>query len=368
MIPQRAQLALPRGSIRLPAFLPDATQGVVRALDATDTLRCGVQAVMMNVFHLMQRPGSSVIARLGGLHRMFGWDRPIITDSGGFQAYSLIRRNPKLGSLTDRGMLYRPEGSTRRIRLAPEKSIQLQMKYGADMVICLDDCTHVDESLSEQRDSVRRTILWARRCKAEYLRRLEDRGSERDMHPLILAVIQGGGEPALRRECAEALLEIGFDAFGLGGWPLDAQGNLLTDVIAYLRELVPPEYPLHALGVGHPAYILECARLGYDLFDSSMPTRDARHGRLQVFESDGAGPEPFANRWFSYLYIHDERHIRDDAPISAHCDCPCCAKYSRAYLHHLFKTGDTLYHRLATLHNLRFTTLLMERIRDATCG
>jgi len=359
----RAHLNLAHGRLDLPAFLPDATHGVVRALDPADLQGCRVQAVMMNAFHLMQRPGSTTIKRLGGLHRMFAWPGPIATDSGGFQAYSLIRQDPRRGSLSDRGLVYRPEGSSRKINLSPQKSLRLQMDYGADLVICLDDCTHVDDAPLEQRKSVKRTIAWARRCKAEYLRRYPDPHGE-DHRPLIYAVIQGGGILTLRRECARELLAIGFDGFGLGGWPLDAQGNLLTEIIGYVRELVPNEFPLHALGVGHPAHILACARMGYDLFDSSMPTRDARHGRLLVWETDGLPANPTEKGWFSHLYIQDERHIKDDAPISGRCDCLCCASYSRALLHHLFKMGDSLYHRLATIHNLRFVTQLMQRIRD----
>jgi len=336
------QLNLAHGRLHLPAFLPDATHGVVRTLDPIDLAGCQVQAVMMNAFHLMQRPGSSTIKRLGGLHRMFGWDGPIMTDSGGFQAYSLIRQNPRLGSLNDRGLIFRPEGSSRKINLSPEKSVRLQMGYGADMVICLDDCTHVEEAPSAQRDSVRRTIVWARRC--------------------------GGGIRELRRQCAEELLAIGFDGYALGGWPLDAQGDLLTDIIGYVRELVPPEYPAHALGVGHPAHILTCAGLGYDLFDSSMPTRDARHGRLHIWETDGLPTTPSEGGWFSYLYIQDARHMKDDAPLSSRCDCLCCANYSRAFMHHLFKMGDSLYYRLATVHNLRFITQLMQRMRDGRHG
>jgi len=358
----RACLALPHGEVPLPAFLPDATYGVVRALDAADALHCRVSAVMMNVFHLMQRPGSTTIKSLGGLHRLFGWDRPIITDSGGFQAYSLIRQNPRLGSLTDGGLIFRPEGSSRKISLSPEKSIQLQMRYGADVVICLDDCTHVQESVESQRESVRRTIKWAKRCKQEYLKWLGEDEAASSPRRLIFAVIQGGGQLDLRRQCAEELLAIGFDGFGFGGWPLDAQGNLLAEIIAYTRELVPREFPMHALGVGHPGHIVECFRLGYDLFDSAMPTRDARHGRLLAFGPEEPPISP-AGKWFSYLYIQDEQHVKSDKPISPTCDCLCCRQYSRAYMRHLFKVGDSLFFRLATIHNLRFMTQLMERLR-----
>jgi queuine tRNA-ribosyltransferase len=353
-------LDLLHGALHLPAFLPDATQGVVRAVDAADLVACGVQALQMNVFHLMQQPGSSTIQALGGLHAMAGWARPIITDSGGFQIYSLIRQKPQSGAVTRRGLLFRPDGTDRKFNLTPEKSVQLQMSYGADVVICLDDCTHVDDPLPAQVESVARTIDWGRRCKAEFERRL----AQSDKRPLLLAVIQGGGERGLRRRCAEALLEIGFDGFGFGGWPLDAQGRLLADILATVRELVPPEFPLHALGVGHPANIAECARLGYSLFDSTLPTRDARHGRLYAWNGDPRTWSGWAaGEAFSYIYIGDKKHIKAAAPLSGFCDGPCCSAYSLGYLHHLYKIGDSLFMRLATIHNLRFMVQLMENLR-----
>jgi queuine tRNA-ribosyltransferase len=356
-----SSLSLPSGSVQLPAFLPDATRGVVRALDTLDVVQCQIQALQMNVFHLMQRPGSSVIKASGGLHRLFGWDRPIVTDSGGFQVYSLIRQNAGYGQLTEQGMIFRPDGR-RRINLTPEKSIQLQVAYGADVVVCLDDCTDPEEPFGVQREAVTRTIKWAGRCKREFVHQLEQRRLLPDKSPLLLAVIQGGGNRELRKECAEALLEMGFDAYGLGGWPLDTEGHLLLDVIAYIRELVPTQWPMHALGIGQPANVVACAKLGYSLFDSTMPTRDARHGRLYVFDQDPTG-SALTENWYSYLYIQDVKHIRSDEPLSRYCDCLCCARYSRAYLYHLLRIRDPLFYRLATMHNLRFMTQLMERLR-----
>jgi queuine tRNA-ribosyltransferase len=357
----RIGLELPRGRLQLPVFLPDATRGVVRAMDSADLLRCGVQGLQMNVFHLMQKPGSSTIKALGGLHKLLGWRRPIVTDSGGFQVYSLVRQNPKYGQLTEKGMLFRPDGS-RRINLTPEKSIQLQVGYGADVVICLDDCTHADEPPLAQLEAVERTIKWARRCKAEFERQVEQRQLAPDVTPLLLAVVQGGSDRDLRRRCAAELLEIGFDGFGLGGWPLDSAGNLLVETIAYVRELIPSGVPMHALGIGQPASVVACARMGYDLFDSTMPTRDARHGRLYAFTSDPASNRLLGD-WYTYLYIADSQYIRADSPISPYCDCLCCADYSLAYLHHLFKINDPSFYRLATAHNLRFMMQLMARLR-----
>jgi queuine tRNA-ribosyltransferase len=367
MIP--TSIPIRENHIQTPVFLPDATLGVVRSLDATDLVACHIQAVVMNTFHLMQHPGSSTIHALGGLNKMTGWSGPIVTDSGGFQAYSLIHQNPKFGSINDKGIIFQPEGGSRKYQLTPEKCIQLQSGYGSDVIICLDDCTHVDASREDQEASVRRTIDWARRGKAEYSRLIESsRISDRD-RPLLFAVVQGGGYLDLRKACAESLLEIGFDGYGYGGWPLDADGSLLADLIGYTRQIIPPAYPMHALGVGHPANLVACFRLGYTLFDSAMPTRDARHGRLYALSqpfstgsqaSRGAFWKHFEGDWLNYVYIGDDKHIRSNHPVSLGCDCLCCRHYSLGYLHHLFKINDTLFFRLATIHNLRFMTQLTE--------
>lgn len=359
-------LSLSHGALRFPVFLPDATQAVVRSVDSSDLEACGIEALVMNAYHLMQRPGSSTIQSLGGLHRMSGWRRPIITDSGGFQIYSLIHENPKNGKISDQGAVFQPEGAPRKYQLSPEKSIQLQIGYGADVVICLDDCTHVDASRGEQESSVRRTIAWARRSKVEYERLIGQKKLDPDERPLIFGVIQGGGFEDLRKICAEALLEIGFDGFGFGGWPLDNNGALLTDIIEYTRSLVPVHYSMHALGIGHPLNVVACWRLGYGIFDCAMPTRDARHGRLYTFANPADAPQSGLTqdrKWLVYQYINDEKHIRSDRPISPFCDCPACSRYSAGYLHHLFKINDAAFLRLATLHNLRFMVQLTDRIR-----
>ncbi len=359
---KRSSLQLPHGRIDLPIYMPDATLGVVRAVDATDLEQCQVQALVMNTFHLMQKPGSSTIQALGGLHSMSGWSSPIITDSGGFQAYSLIQQNAKFGTLDDNGITIKPEGADRKFHLTPEKAVQLQMSYGADIIMCLDYCTHVDAPVATQEDAVLHTIAWAKRCKHEFERLLKQKHFEEGKQPLLYGVIQGGGTPELRRRCAEALLEIGFDGFGYGGWPLDNKGQLLTDIITYTRELIPDRYPMHALGVGHPGNVAECTRIGYDIFDSAMPTRDARHARLYTFTS---AETSFAvgEKWFAYTYVNDDKHIKDDRPVSQFCDCLCCSRYSQGYMHHLFKINDTLFYRLATIHNLRFMTTLTERLQ-----
>ncbi len=204
-----------------------------------------------------------------------------------------------------------------------------------------------------------RTISWAKRCRTEFDRLTEERGFEAERMPRLFAVVQGGGDKSERKRCADALLEIGFDGYGYGGWPLDAEYRLLDEMLGYVRELVPAEYPLHALGVGHPENVAACARMGYQMFDSALPTRDARRGRLYTF----TGPDGLRGEWFRGIYIHDKAHVRDAGSISDHCDCATCRTYSRGYLQHLFRLKDHLFYRLATVHNLRFMRLLEDRMR-----
>lgn len=357
-------LQTPHGQLRFPIFLPDATRAVVRTVDSHDLQRAGIEALVMNTYHLMQNPGSTTIKALGGLHQMAAWKAPILSDSGGFQIYSLIRENAKYGSITDNGAVFRPDG-IKKINLSPEKSIQLQFSYGADIMVTLDDCTHVDDPETAQVASVERTVKWAKRCRAEFDKQVAARGLNEDQRPLLFAVVQGGGKADLRRDCAGRLLEIGFDGYGYGGWPLDAENNLLEEMLAVSRESIPADYPMHALGVGHPPNIVRCAELGYQIFDSAMPTRDARNGRLYTFLINDHGSILADPRsWFSYVYLGDKKHIKDAQPISEFCTCQVCQNYSMGYLHHLFKIGDDLYKRLATIHNLAFMAQLSKKLRS----
>ena len=317
----------------------------------------------MNMFHLSQKPGATVVKSLGGLHRMADWDGPIITDSGGFQAFSLIHQNPKLGQITDRHLSFETGAHSKRYILTPEKSIRLQLQMGADGLFCLDECTHVDAGEQAQVQAVKRTIAWARRCKDEFLRVIEQQKTTADRRPLLFGVVQGGASFELRRECAEALLEIGFDGFGFGGWPLDAEGNLLAEMLQYTRKLIPSQFSLHALGVGDPRNIAACAAMGYALFDSSMPTRDARHGRLYTFGSGDVDLLSPGGEWLKYVYLGDKKHLKNPQPLESGCDADCCTRFSLGYLHHLFRCQDPSFQRLATIHNLRFMTRLTSLLR-----
>ncbi|HPD14858.1 MAG TPA: tRNA guanosine(34) transglycosylase Tgt [Planctomycetota bacterium] len=348
----------PHGDVALPAFFPDATRAVVRSLDAADLEACGVPGLVVCAFHLARRPGSKAVAAMGGVHRLMGWQRPVITDSGGFQVFSLIRQNPKLGTLTRREAIFRLAEGGKAGRLSPEKSIQVQLRLGADILVCLDDCTHPTAPRDEQAASVARTIAWAERCKAEFERGVSRRSSPEAVRPLLFAVIQGGADAELRRLCARELVAMGFDGYGFGGWPFDAHGRLLDDILALTADLMPCDRPRYALGLGSPGALVACARMGYTLFDCALPTRDARRGRLYVFGTQG-------DLSYDRLYLRDAAHRRDRGPVSDACDCLCCRAYSRAYLHHLFAIGDSLAWRLATVHNLRFYAMLMGRLRNS---
>jgi queuine tRNA-ribosyltransferase len=346
--------------ISLPIFIPDATFGVVRGLDAQDLHACGIQAIMMNTFHLMQSPGASIIQSTGGLGPFSGWKQTIFTDSGGFQAYSLIREGPRFGHLSDKGITFQAKGKGRKFLLTPEKCIQLQFDLRSHVFFCLDDCTHVDNTDEEQRIAVERTIQWAGRCKREYEKILNQKEIDEQNRPLLFAIVQGGKSYPLRELCAEALLEIGFDGYGYGGWPLDKQGKLVEDMLMATRELIPQQYPLHALGIGHPEFIIRCAQMGYELFDSALPTRDARHGRLYRFAPNSSPAQIRKGEWGEFVYIQDERYTRNTCPLSEQCDCSTCQHTSTAYLHHLYMINDVLYQRLATIHNLHYITQLCQ--------
>ncbi|MEZ4673436.1 MAG: tRNA guanosine(34) transglycosylase Tgt [Caldilineaceae bacterium] len=363
-MPPEIALALLTARYRCQRFCP-MPRWALCAVDSEDLHNCGIGGVVMNTFHLMQHPGSSTVQALGGLHEMCGWSAPILTDSGGFQAYSLIRQNAKYGQLTNNGITFQPDGAGRKFQLTPEKCIQLQMSYGADILMCLDDCTHVDDVVETQRESVRRTIAWAARCRKEFDQLIKQKKLGEGERPLLFGVIQGGGSEELRRECATALLAIGFDGYGYGGWPLDADGALLTDMLAYTRNLVPATYAMHALGVGHPVSIAACAAMGYGIFDSALPTRDARRGRLYTFTADDVQPVAHHGDWFRFLYLTDDKYIKDRSPISDYCDCLTCRNYSRGYLNHLYRANDAAFMRLTTIHNLHFMAELMERLEPA---
>lgn len=230
--------------------------------------------------------------------------------------------------------------------------------------MCIDYCTHPDDSFETNSLSVKVTVEWARRCRDEYDKQIKSRRIPLEKRPLLFAIIQGGSFPELRKKCADELISIGFDGFGFGGYPVDSSGILVEDILRYTADLMPDNKPKYAMGLGKPDGVIKCIEMGYNLFDCVIPTREARHNRLYRFENF----EDKNSLAYSVYYILDEDHIRDTRPISEGCDCLTCTNYSRAYLYHLFKIGDSLAYRLATIHNLRFYSRLMEKLRVTKCG
>ena len=337
-------------SVPLPAFFPDGTRGVVKTVCPADLAACGVRGIVMNSYHLMSKPGQSTIKALGGLHAFSGWKGPIIVDSGGFQVFSLIRENSSLGEIRKNEIIFRHEG--KKTVLTPEKCVQTGLGYGADVIMALDYCTHPSDPQKIQEEATHTTIRWGERCMEAF--KVKPGNSK------LFGIIQGGNDKKLRKECAEALVSMGYTNFGFGGWPLDEEGRLVEEILAYTSELMPTKSIKYAMGVGKPENIARCVNLGYNLFDCVIPTREARRGRLYVFNGESVTAN---NKFYFFHYILDEKHRRDKEPVSLHCDCYTCQNYSKGYLRHLASIGDSLAERLATIHNLRFYTMLMERLK-----
>jgi len=301
----------------------------------------------------------AIIRKHGGINKFINYQRPILTDSGGFQVFSLLRENSKNGQINKNEIIFRPNQGKDKIVFTPEKCVQLQFAIKSDIIMCLDYCTHPDDSDETQQLSVETTVRWALKCKREYELQLKNYKYTNEKRPLLFAIIQGGNDRGLRKLCAEKLIDMGFDGFGFGGWPVDSNGSLVSDILRYTADLMPQGSVKYAMGLGKPEEIVECVGMGYNLFDCVIPTREARHKRLYVY-NDMAKLE---NDFYSYLYIMDEKYITDTSAVSGLCDCLCCKNYSIAYLRHLFVINDPLALRLATIHNLRFFTMLMEKLR-----
>lgn len=351
---------------RLPIYFPDATKAVVRGLDFEDLLKSHVEGVVLNTYHLIAQPGSSVIKAARGIQMFMHWDGVTVTDSGGFQFLSLIYRDPSLGKINDNGLIFykKSDSGRKKHNFTPEKSIQTQFAIGSDIMICLDDCPPADADRDQHSTSVERTIAWAQRCKEEFQKQIDTKRLHENNRPFLFAVIQGGDHKDLRKKCAESLMEIGFDGYGFGGWPLTAEGVLNEEIVRLTAGLTPDTFPRFALGIGNPKAIVDAFRAGYSMFDCVLPTRDARHKRIYTLTSDPAQTNLMeVPSVFRYLYIADEKYVRDTRPICDFCDCYSCRNFTRSYLHHLFEIKDTLAGRLATIHNLRVYTSLIENIR-----
>jgi len=327
------------GEIPTPTFMPVGTRGTVKAVAPEDLRALGVRMVLANTFHLMLRPGEELVARLGGLHRFMGWDGPILTDSGGFQVFSLA----SLRRLTEEGVDFRSPYDGARAFLSPERAVAVQAALGVDVMMCLDECTGYPATRAEVEKSLGLTLRWARRCRAAWL--------ESGTGQALFGIVQGGFHPDLRRLSARETAALDLPGQAVGGLALGEPPAERWAALEAAREALDENKPLYLMGVGAPADIMEGIRLGADLFDCVLPTRNARNG--QLFTRLGR------------LVIRNARYREDERPVDEACACPTCRTFSRAYLRHLFQNGEPLAMRLASVHNLHYYLELVGGARGA---
>ena len=351
------------GKLPLPVFFPDATRGVIKSLDFIDVKNTGTPGLLVNTYHLWRELGTGVLKKFDGIRSFMGWDGAVISDSGGFQVMSLIKNKKVKGKITDEGVVLHLPGGEKTV-FTPEKSIRFQMELKTDMVVVLDDFTDPSSDKREAEESVERTLDWAKRSKSEFLKICKDRKLTEGKRPYLLGVAQGWEFMDLRKRCTKDLVKIGFDGLGWGGWPF-VDGKINFESAKVIAENSPSGYLLYGLGIGKPDEIVKCFDLGYTIFDCVLPTRDARHGRLYVFNASSIDKTDIRNeKFYSYYTPDKEQYYHDSKPVSTACDCLLCTNYSRAYLAHLFKIGDFTAGRLATIHNLRFYSILLEKLRE----
>ena len=333
-------IELSRGTIETPVFMPVGTQASVKSLDSNELRTMGASIILGNTYHLYLRPGTQLLEQFGGIHRFMQWDRPVLTDSGGFQIFSLSALN----KVTEEGVMFRSSLDGSRHFFTPEKAVDIQRSIGSDIIMCLDECTEYPASFDRAAASMAMTERWARRCKAHW----EQSGGA---HQSLFAIVQGNVYESLRRNSAEGLAALDFPGYAIGGVSVGESKEEMELAVAWSTAVLPAEKPRYLMGVGAPEDLLAAIAYGVDMFDCVLPTRNARHGNL--FTSEGR------------LNIKNARFARDPGPIDEKCDCPTCRTYSRAYLHHLFRTGELLALRLNTLHNLSFMIQLAARAREA---
>jgi len=334
---RRGRLTFPRGQVETPAFMPVGTYGTVKGMLPRDIAGIGAQIILGNTFHLMLRPGTEVIKAHGDLHDFTQWQGPILTDSGGFQVFSL----GEMRKITEAGVTFRSPIDGSPVELSPEIAMQVQRDLGSDIVMIFDECTPYPATETQARESMELSLRWARRSKDAH-------GSNT---AALFGIVQGGMYPSLRDKSLEGLVDIGFDGFAIGGLSV---GEPKADMLNILNELpakMPQDKPRYLMGVGKPEDIVEAVRRGIDMFDCVMPTRNARNGYL--FTATGV------------VKIRNARHRHDTAALDDQCDCYTCQHFSRSYLHHLDKCGEMLGSQLNTIHNLRYYQNLMAGLRGA---
>ena len=334
---RRGQLSFERGTVQTPAFMPVGTYGTVKAMTPEELTTLGAEIILGNTFHLMLRPGTEVIKKHGDLHDFMNWQGPILTDSGGFQVFSLA----KMRKITEQGVVFQSPVDGSKIDLTPELSMQVQRDLGSDIVMIFDECTPYPATEEEARASMELSLRWAERSKQAHA----------DNPSALFGIVQGGMYPELREISASGLTALGFDGFAIGGLsvgePEDERNHILDHTVPHL----PQQQPRYLMGVGKPEDIVEAVRRGVDMFDCVIPTRNARTGFLYTREG--------------ILRIRNSRYRDDTRPVDAHCGCYTCRHYSRSYLRHLDKCGEILGSRLNTIHNLHYYQDLMRDIREA---
>ncbi len=339
---RRGELELPHGTVQTPVFMPCGTYGTVKGMTPVDIAEVGTQMLLGNTFHLMLRPGDERIRRFGGLHRFMGWDGPILTDSGGFQVFSL----GDLRKLDEQGVVFQSPVNGDRVTLTPESSIGVQRNLGSDVVMVLDECTAHPATHDQAADSMRLSARWAARCRTAF-----DTPAAEPVNPgaKLFGIVQGGMYDDLRQDSLARLLEIGFDGYAIGGLSVGESKAEMQAVMAGLLPDMPVNQPRYLMGVGTPQDLVFGVGLGVDMFDCVMPTRNGRNG--YAFTSTGI------------VKIRNARHRDADEPLDAQCDCYTCENFSRGYLHHLDKCGEMLGAMLVTRHNLHYYHSLMARLR-----
>jgi queuine tRNA-ribosyltransferase len=338
-------IAMERGEIRTPAFMPVGTAATVKAMRPEEVRGSGADIILGNTYHLMLRPGAERVAKLGGLHAFMGWDRPILTDSGGYQVMSLS----ELTKTSEEGVKFKShlDGSTHM--LTPERSIAVQRLLGSDIVMAFDQLVPTTATIEAQREAMERSMRWAKRSREEF-----DRGGDHAGRAAIFGIQQGALDRDLRQASAEALIEIGFDGYAVGGLAVGEGQEAMLGCLDFAVEMLPADKPRYLMGVGKPDDVVEAVVRGIDMFDCVLPTRSGRTG--QAFTADGP------------LNLRNARFAEDAEPIEPGCPCPACTQFSRAYVHHLVKSGEILGAMLMTQHNLWFYQRLMQALREAIAG
>ena len=347
---RRGEFRTPHGVVQTPAFMPVGTQGSVKALRHRDVEESGADVILANTYHLLLRPGDKLIARRGGLHRFIGWTRPILTDSGGFQIFSLAQQV----RITEDGADFRSHLDGSREMLTPERATDIQARLGSDIAMVLDECLAFPATRDSAAASMTRSVRWAQRCRArmqELRSGAVDGVTVSNPAQAQFGIIQGGVYPDLRHESVDATVGVGFEGYAIGGLSVGEPADQMHAVAGSTAGRLPKDCPRYLMGAGTPRDLVECVGRGVDMFDCVMPTRHARNG--QLFTSEGR------------INIKNARYAEDDAPLDPQCECYTCRHHSRAYLRHLYMAGEMSAATLNTLHNLRFYLDTMRRIRDA---